>query len=426
MSKLPFTLVLLSVEIVCLPPAAALGQPTPDYSGDLWTRPVMTGDWGGTRNEWANKGFTVDLTLVQVGQGVLSGGLNKEWEYAGRYDIVLNLDTGKMGLWQGGFFRVEGEGLFGTFINASDTGALIPVDANALFPFPGKDQIMLPGVQYTQFLSEKFGLFIGKLATITDTSGDMNDFAHGKGAYQFLNLAFNFNPVMAVTVPYSTLGGGLIFLPLGNQDVIASLSAVDPSGAANTSGLGDAFSDGVTVAGELRVKTNFFDRTGHQLIGGAYSSKDYTSLDQPPRNLIIPGLPIGTHAGSWGIYYNFDQYIYQPDPKSDQGWGVFGRLGTSDGDANPVDWFASIGVGGKGLIPGRKNDRFGIGYYYIWIANQELPNRLNFEDSQGFEAFYEIAITPWILFTPDIQIIDASQESVDTSVVLGARLTMKF
>lgn len=408
----------------------ASGAPPPPpaapYSGDIWNRSTLTGDWGGTRNQLAAKGFTVDLTLVQVGQGVVSGGLDSSWEYSGRYDLILNFDTGKMGLWQGGFVTVEAEGQFGDFIGARSSGTILPVNANALFPLPGEDCVNVPAVVFTQFLSPKLGLYLGKLATITETGGDMNAFAHGKGAYQFLNTAFNFNPIITVTVPYSTLGGGLIFLPLGNTDVVATLGALDPSGSSNVSGLGDAFSDGVTVAGELRVKTNFFNMTGHQLVGGTYSSKDYTSLDQPPRNLIIPDLPVGTHSGSWAIYYNFDQYVYQPDPAKDQGFGVFGRLGTSDGDANPIDWFASIGVGGKGVIPGRPNDRFGVGYYYLWIANQELPNRLNFEDSQGFEAFYEIAITPYILFTPDVQVIDPSQQSVDTAVVLGARLTMKF
>jgi hypothetical protein len=34
----------------------------------------------------------------------------------------------------------------------------------------------------------------------------MNEFAHGKGATQFMNMDFNFNPLLAFTVPYSTLG----------------------------------------------------------------------------------------------------------------------------------------------------------------------------------------------------------------------------
>jgi porin len=41
----------------------------------------------------------------------------------------------------------------------------------------------------------------------------MNEFAHGKGDTQFMNMAFNVNPVTALTVPYSALGIGMIAWP---------------------------------------------------------------------------------------------------------------------------------------------------------------------------------------------------------------------
>jgi len=36
----------------------------------------------------------------------------------------------------------------------------------------------------------------------------MNEFAHGKGDTSSMNMALNFNPLLAFTVPYSTLGTG--------------------------------------------------------------------------------------------------------------------------------------------------------------------------------------------------------------------------
>ena len=60
------------------------------YSGDLWSRSTLTGDWGGIRNEWAKKGVTFDLNLTQVGQGDISGGKKIGWEYGGRGDLTLN------------------------------------------------------------------------------------------------------------------------------------------------------------------------------------------------------------------------------------------------------------------------------------------------------------------------------------------------
>ena len=186
--------------------AADAPSPTP-YSGDLWTRSTLTGDWGGFRNEWAAKGVTIDMNITQIGQGVVNGGKSGAWQYGGRGDLVINLDSQKLGLWPGGFFNLELEGNWASSVN-QNTGALMPVNASQTIPLPPGDIFGVPAWNFTQFLSPYFGLTLGKFATVTNTSGDMNEFAHGKGDTQFMNMAFNFNPLLAFTVPYSTLGMG--------------------------------------------------------------------------------------------------------------------------------------------------------------------------------------------------------------------------
>ena len=55
---------------------AAAQEPLPtSFGGDVWTRSKLTADWGGTRDQWVPKGFTVDLNTVYTPQGVPSGGL---------------------------------------------------------------------------------------------------------------------------------------------------------------------------------------------------------------------------------------------------------------------------------------------------------------------------------------------------------------
>ena len=414
--------------------------PAKTYSGDFWTRSTLTGDWGGMRNEWAVKGVTFDVNLTQTGMSVISGGKNIGWEYSGRGNLTLNIDTQKLGLWPGGFFTVEVEGNYNRSIN-SDTGALMPVNTNQLFPMPGDQELNIPAVAFTQFLSHYFGVVLGKLDT---TSGDANEFAHGKGDTQFMNLAFNFNPVGLLTTPNSVLGAGVIILPTKdpNQALISAL-VFDTNGKANRSGFDTAFEGNNTYGIEGRVKTSFFGMTGHQLIGAAYSSKDFSSLDQSLRFIIEDGA-IEKEDSSWCFYYNFDQYLYEP--KKGQGIGIFGRFGASDGDANPLHYFYSLGVGGKGVIPGRALDEFGVGYYYIDISNPKftgpLATRSFLRDEYGVEAYYNLAITPWMKLTPDIQVIRPAQkdkvsvvstvppvitrEGIDTATVLGIRLQMIF
>jgi porin len=276
-----------------------------------------------------------------------------------------------------------------------------------------------------QFVAPQLGFLAGKLDTITN--GDMNEFAHGKGGRGFLNLAFCFNPIAAITVPYSALGAGIVILPTSNpKEFIITISVIDTEGDPGDAGFDTAFKGGTTYAAEARYTTHFFGMTGHHLIGGAYSDRAYVDLDQDLRNIIIPDLPVQTQSGSWFVNYNFDQYIYQPDPKVDRGLGIWGRFGGSDGVANPIHLFYSGGIGGKGLIPGRERDTFGIGFYYAQTANARIPQRLNFGDGQGFEAYYEIALTPWARFTPDIQWINPSQRNESSAWVLGARLELDF
>jgi porin len=426
--------------------AMAQTSSTAPYSGDFWHRSTLTGDWGGFRNELAAKGITFDMSLTQVYQGIVDGGKDEAWKYGGRGDLTINVDTQKLGLWPGGFFTVEVEGNFTKTVNAL-TGALMAVNSNQLYPTPTavhNNNLNVPQVSFMQFFSPYAGVVLGKLATLTPTSGDMNEFAHGKGDTQFMNLAFNVNPVATLIAPYSTLGAGLIILPTKDPNAaIINFSVIQTNGKASVSGFEDLHSNQLTFAGEARVRTDFFGLTGHQLIGGAYSNKTFTSLDQNLR-FIIEINTIEKQEGSWNIYYNFDQYLYERQKGSGQGIGIFGRFGVSDGNPNPMHFFFSIGAGGKGIIPGRSIDRYGIGYYYTVVSNPRFTGLLGrtrefLRNEYGFEAFYNFAITPWLQLTPDIQVIRPAQkrfidtggiiprtENVHTATVLGLRLQLVF
>ena len=106
--------------------------PSVNYSGDFWTRSTLTGDWGGIRNELAKKGVTLDMSVTQIGQGVVDGGKSGQWQYGGRGDIILNLDSQKLGLWPGAFLNLEAEGNWASSVNPN-TGALMPVNTSQIY-----------------------------------------------------------------------------------------------------------------------------------------------------------------------------------------------------------------------------------------------------------------------------------------------------
>ena len=63
-----------------------------------------------------------------------------------------------------------------------------------------------------------------------------------------------------------------------------------------------------------------------------------------------------------------------------------------------MHFFYSLGIGGKGVIPNRASDQYGFGFYYIDISNPKLQGLFQsiklLRDEYGFEAFYNLAITP--------------------------------
>jgi len=93
-------------------------------------------------------------------------------------------------------------------------------------------------------------------------------------------------------------------------------------------------------------------------------------------------------------------------------------------------------------VLGRPLDQFGIGFYYMDISNPKFTapfeTREFLRDEYGVEAYYSLAITPWMKVTPDIQLVRGAQkeklvsivppakQKVDTATVVGLRLQLVF
>jgi len=379
----------------------------------LHCRTNLTGDWFGRRSALAANGITFQGDVTQYYQGVTDGGRQQRFKYGGHADYVINMDLGKLGAWQGLFLKLRGESQFGEFVN-SDTGALLAANTEGLMPTIGGQETALTNFVLTQFLSESFAVFAGKIDAF---DGDRNAFAHGRGKDQFMNVGFVANPIGFRTIPYSTYGAG--FILLNGTEPIFSFTVLDPVDHA-TAGPTNLFGEGVTLASELRLPTSFFGMPGHQLIGGTWSNRDVPDLS---RLLIAPGTPIATASDSWSLYWNFDHYLVTDPCDESRGWGIFGRAAVADDDTNPLGTFLSFGVGGSSPIAGRKADSFGVGWYRASSSNA-LPGLVFGEEGDGVELYYNVAVTPWLHITPDIQFIDPARRGVDSATVLGIRMKM--
>jgi porin len=378
----------------------------------------------GLRSPAAESGITFDADQTLFYVGNVSGGLERVFEFAGHGDYTLLFDGGKAGVQEGFLFKVHAEHRYGNSIDEA-TGAFFPSTVPTFLPEPESEHVYVTDFLLTQFLSEDFAVYAGKLNTL---DGDMNAFAHGRGKTQFSNFALVNTSVALRTVPYSTLGAG--FMIVQDEEPVFQFGVLNATDTVDSAGFEELFDEGAVLTSEMRLPVAVGELPGHQVLGGSWSSRDVDSLGQDPR-VILPDIPIARADDSWSLYYNFDQYLVTDSHDPKRGWGLFGRAGVADKHTNPVASLLSAGIGGSSPLRSRPLDTFGIGWYRHYTSDEigpllQLALGSRIGDSQGIEAFYNIAITPWFRFTPDIQVIDPALQRIDASLLVGVRGQVVF
>ncbi len=437
----------------------------PTWGGNLESRPRLTGDWGGLRDELGKEGVVLDVDALVTPMDVLSGGRSTGGETWGNLDYTLNIDTQKLGLWPGGFFMVSADTGFGTNLFGK-TATLVPVNTATLFPAPNDHTTALTNATFMQFLSEQFGLVLGKFDTIAPSA--IGREFYGDYTTQFLNAAFVF-PMTLEQVPLSAYGGGLIGLP--TENLVLSVIALDPNGTATSNSFNDVFDSGAMVVGSGQLTFKPFGLLGHQDVGFSWSNKERYSLEQDPANLlrlllqnqfprlgdpgpilgqilerffpglIVPAAPPNRESSSWSVSYAVDQYLWQPKGDDKHGIGVLFYAGASDGNPNPIKWAFLAGVGGKG-VPGRSDDSFGLGVARTQFSGAFLPllrDRLGLglDHEDALEMYYNLALTGWLSVTADLQVINQALDktlnpngmglvNVSNATIAGIRFRVRF
>jgi len=408
--------------------------PVPNYSGDWKTRPFLAGDWGGKRQELADKGFTFDLEWYQVGQGVVSGGRDERWAYVTNLDYYINLDLMRMGVLPGALISFRGQSRFGNTVNG-DTGLLQPVNTYSFFPLTTTldedEPIAVTELNYLQFFSDKVGLLLGKITTM----GNANEFSGGEGRSQFMNYQFIYPSAFAQVTPYSTLAVGGLWLP--SPKVTVTTLLMNTKDSSTTSGFND-IGEGTSWWTSVDTQHRLGTLPGGMTLGGIYAfDGDFAQIGGIN---IDPGdgISLEQKSEAWAVYWNAWQYLFaKGDPPENidptdgrqdlEGLGVFAMLGLGDRDTNPVSWSVAAGLSGRGLIAGRGDDTCGLGYFYNSLQDPRsiVLNRLG-SSAQGLELYYNVAITKSVALTLNGQWARSAVRRFDDSIVLGSRLNISF
>lgn len=377
----------------------------------------------GERTQWEEAGITLDLEFTQYLQGLASGTGSEDFYYGGRLDGFIELDTEKLGWWDGGSLNAHLEYNFGALPDSLG-GAFFPTNTGMGFPNGSPDVLTATSLYLSQKLGTRGSLSIGKINALDLAEND--PFFGGIGIRRFQNLVF--------AGPPSGLVPPVMFGAIANvrfDPVALSFWVYDPEDRTQDYWPDSLFSEGLTFSLTTTYNTQIAKRPTTFSLTGIYTTKsgiDFSSISDVFRARIIPS----TKQGSYSIGFQFSHLFHQLESNPRQGWGVFVKGAISDGNPNYVQNSIIAGIGGYGLFPERELDSFGVGYFYYDLSD-ELQRKINVRrgglvvgDYQGFEAYYSYAVTPWFFLTGDVQYIDPTRRNFEDAFILGLRANIRF
>lgn len=381
-------------------------------------RERLSGDWGGSRPRLAERGVALDFDSTHYYQGLMSGTGEEDFDYGGRIDVLADFDTTKLGWWDGGIVRTHTEYLYGD-LDPTLGGTVVPTNLGTLLPKTGANELTITTLHIGQQLNERLNLIAGKINTIDLIAAD--PFFGGAGHSRFMNLAFA-APANGLLPP--VIMGGI--LSVASAPLSWTFMLFDPNDRSGDYWIDDLFEDGVNVSASARRSGLYRGRTSSITFTGIYGTKDGADLGEL---LLPPELRTGDKSGSYHVSVQVAHFLRESAPNAADGWGVFAKIGMSDGNPNPYEAFITGGIGGKGLFPRRPNDGFGLGYFYYDFSDvlqSSLDPLAELDDESGIEAYYSFSVRPWLLLTVDLQYVDPVTATNDDALIGGVRAKIRF
>lgn len=398
-------------------------QPTPTPARE---RPLsldsatLTGDWNGLRPALADRGVTLNLYVNHQLQSISRDGLQSRGgvRSSASLDAILTVDLKKL-------------------LGISDTDALLHLQSNwgagvnprmgAIYEINDDADGDL-GLHVAQLwfrrhiLDRKISLTVGFLDF--QTIVDRNEFANSEDR-QFWNQTLDNNPLVPLRIG---LGAALTIKPRKGWTIIAGVA--DAQSVLYKPGFSTTFHDESWFVGYLEQTLSFDIPSRSGPLPGAY--RVGLVYDPTPRDEF-------SNRGSQYFrdrdrslvgYLNFDQLVYREIGTVDQGLGLFWRYGYRDGSTQRLDRFHSFGIQYKGAIPERDNDVLGLGMSLVRTGKSYRDHVDDASDNEtAYELYYAIALSKWLVVTPDLQYIDnpgATGDRPASGLAGGIRIRVSF
>lgn len=399
----------------------ASGQQSGGYS--IATTPALLRFPGSPFDALRGYGIDIGGTLTSFYQGHTVGSGDKLWRHGAKGDLVVTFSSSKAGLWEGFTLNLHQEWNWGRDVNKSGAGDLLPTNIAMGVPRLGGDNQAFSLNATQAFFEGAFAVSFGKfnmldLAAQTPIVG-------GGGLDTFMNVGLA-APISGVLPVYVFGGIATIRTPVA----IFTGMIYDPRDAGDPTVIRKPFTEGRTYALSATIPLKLGDLPGYYGVRGTYSDKKGFDIDTLPQ-IALPPETRNTQSKQ-GYYYgsvSIQQYLFADPGKPGQGWGVFADLGLSEANPNPFHWHVVVGVGGTGVF-GRDLDRWGIGYFKYALSKDLKEGlvalRKPQKDESGIEAYYNLAVMPWLRVTANMQWIKPSNPTRKDGQYAGLRTQVKF
>jgi porin len=387
------------------PETAAAPAPAPEppwIDGDH-----LTGEWGGTRSQLAERGVTIDVLYASdmfAGRGGAA--------ILGHIDAALTLDSHKLGLWDGGTFYVLGQNNHGSGIN-DQVGSAVGVTNLEAAPY----------TQLTELFLEQF-LFDHRLRIRIGKQDANRDFGTPRFGGNFINNNFGMFP-NAPLVSYPTTGLGTMVAVQPIDWLITKAAIYEASPEIGGVGLGTAFRDGAgytLVAGAaVSHRLGAAGRHGGTTsLGGWRQTGEFTELDDSgtatPRRF-------DSDAG-WFVQHDERIYLHPENPADPRGLTAIVRFSWARPDRSPIGRYIGGSLAWHGIGP-RSNDTAGIGAGSFTVA-EPLGGSPGPRSESFVEAFYKLRFTSFASIQPDVQWFRHPGGDGADAVVAGVRIKLKL
>jgi porin len=347
----------------------------------------LLGDLG--RGKLEADGIRIETFAIHDVWSNVSGGLERGSGIIGNANLIVTLDTGKMGLWEDGAFVFWGLGVYGSRPSRTvgDFQYTSSIDA------PSSVELY-EGYYQHSFIDGTVDI----LAGIHDFT---LEFAILNYAYTLIGSSFTTPPTIT-QYPisfYPTTGIGSRTAVKSDDGLYGMVGIYDASPTNYNEQHQRTWSfskrEGIYTIGELGWLQDEKDGPQSKVAFGAwYNSGTFIDMTDQER------------TGNYGTYFLAERHLWQEVEGSAQGLGVFGQLGQARNDRNVCSWYYGTGISYTGLFPGRDEDVAAIGLADAFFSSAFKDYYDTDNDSERvLEINYRMRVLSSTTITPDVQYV---------------------